>query len=264
MAPPTDNDPDLVRQSVASIAYDTISERITSGEYGSHERLTEAQLVKELNVSRGAVREAMSKLAADGLIDIELNKGAMVRPISRKDMADFLQVRALYEGFAARRVAERIEEPGVRDAIREVIAECDALLDNPSSEGMIANDTSFHSAIMDLSGNSIMAAEWRRLRRSRYRINFLRSLTPEEIVVSAQQHRENLYAILDGDAELASGFAAKHVRLTNTRIQRLSNEEFDAIFNSPGLKSRSEKAKAESSAKGKVKATTRKGAGKAA
>lgn len=231
-----DADSDLIKRSVASLAYDAISDRITAGEFGSNERLTEAQLVKELQVSRGAVREAMSKLAADGLIEIELNKGAIVRPITRKDMADFLQVRALYESFAARRAAERIAESGVREVIHAVIEECDALIDNPTPDGMIQNDTSFHSAIMDMSGNAIMAAEWRRLRRSRYRLNFLRSLTPEEIVVSAQQHRENLYAILDGDAELAGGFAAKHVRLTNTRIQRLSNEEFEAIFNPPGRK----------------------------
>ena len=227
---------ELAKRSVASLAYDAISERIASGEFGSNERLTEAQLVAELQVSRGAVREAMSKLAADGLIQIELNKGAVVRPITRKYMADFLQVRALFEGFAARRAAERIAEPGIREAIHEVIEQCNELEANPSAAGMIDNDTAFHSAIMDMSGNSIMAAEWRRLRRSRYRLNFLRSLSPEEVAVSAQQHRETLYAILDGDPELASGFAAKHVRLTNSRIQRLSNEEFDAIFNPPGRK----------------------------
>jgi DNA-binding GntR family transcriptional regulator len=158
-------------------------------------------------------------------------------------MADFLQVRALFEGFAARRAAERIAEPGIREAIHEVIEQCSALEANPTPAGMIDNDTAFHSAIMDMSGNSIMAAEWRRLRRSRYRLNFLRSLTAEEIVVSTQQHREALYAILDGDPELASGFAAKHVRLTNSRIQRLSNEEFDAIFNPPGRKVRSGESK---------------------
>lgn len=238
--PPTKElESELAKRSVASLAYDAISERIASGDFGSNERLTEAQLVAELQVSRGAVREAMSKLAADGLIEIELNKGAVVRAITRKDMADFLQVRALFEGFAARRAAERIAEPGIREAIHEVIEQCNALEANPGPAGMIDNDTAFHSAIMDMSGNAIMAAEWRRLRRSRYRLNFLRSLSPEEIVVSTQQHREALYAILDGDPELASGFAAKHVRLTNSRIQRLSNEEFDAIFNPPGRKVRS-------------------------
>lgn len=229
-------DGESLKQSVASLAYDAISERIASGEFGANERLTEIDLVRELQVSRGAVREAMSKLAADGLIEIEMNKGAMVRAITRKDLADFLQVRAMYESFAARRAAERIDEAGTRDAVHKVIDECKALSETPTSNGMVVNDTSFHSAIMELSGNAIMAAEWRRLRRSRYRIGFLNSLTSDEILVSVQQHLETLYAILDGDPELASGFAAKHVRLTNSRIQRLSNEEFDAIFNPPGKK----------------------------
>jgi DNA-binding GntR family transcriptional regulator len=140
----------------------------------------------------------------------------------------------MYESFAAQRAAERIDEPGSRETVHDVLADCDKLLANPDSAGMIHGDTSFHTAIMDLSGNAIMAAEWRRLRRSRYRIGFLRSLKAEEILVSAQQHKETLFAILDGDAELASATAAKHVRLTNGRIQRLSNEEFDAIFNPAG------------------------------
>lgn len=244
-----DAEHELARQSVSSLAYDAISERIASGEFGSSERLTEAQLVKELNVSRGAVREAMSKLAADGLIEIELNKGAVVRPITRKDMADFLQVRALHESFAARRAAERIAEPGIREGVHEVIEQCNALEAKPTPEGMIENDTAFHNAIMEMSGNAIMAAEWRRLRRSRYRVNFLRSLTAEEIQLSTQQHRETLYAILDGDPELASGFAAKHVRLTNGRIQRLSSEEFEAIFNSAGRKAEGVGTKAKRNAR---------------
>jgi DNA-binding GntR family transcriptional regulator len=230
----SESESEIAKRSVAGLAYDTISERIASGEFGANERLTEAQLVKELQVSRGAVREAMSKLSADGLIEIELNKGAVVRAITRKDLSDFLQVRAIFESFAARRTAERINEPGIREAIHEVIEQCNALEANPTAEGMIENDSSFHSAIMELSGNAIMAAEWRRLRRSRYRIGFLKSLSSEEVLISVAQHREALYAILDGDPELASGFAAKHVRLTNSRIQRMSNEQFEAIFNPPG------------------------------
>ena len=238
-----DTEDDIVKRSVASIVYDKISERIISGQIGANQRLTEAQLVKDLGVSRGAIREAISKLAADGLLEINLNRGAIVRPISRQDMSDFLQVRSLYESFAARRVAERINEPGIRDAVHAVIEECNALVENPSSEGMIVNDTSFHEALMNLCGNAIMAAEWRRLRGSRYRLNFLRSLAPEAVTTSAQQHREVLFAILDGDFELASGFAAKHVRMTNSRIQRLSNQEFDAIFNPPGQVSKAASAR---------------------
>lgn len=225
---------EVARRSVASLAYDKISERITSGEFGANERLTETELVKELGVSRGAVREAMSKLAADGLIEIELNKGAVVRAISRKDMADFLEVRALHESFAARRSAERISEPGSRELVHSVIEDCNALIEKPSPAGLVELDTSFHSAVMDLSGNGIMASEWRRLRRSRNRLGYILSRTAEEIVESAERDRETLFAILDGDPELASGCAEKHVRLTNSRIQRLSNEQFDAIFNPSG------------------------------
>lgn len=228
-------DSDTARRSVAEIAYDSIADRITSGEFGARERITEAQLVKELGVSRGAAREAMSKLAADGLIELELFKGAIVRALSRRDLADFLQVRGMFESFAAKRAAERINEPGLRELAYEIIEQCNAIEAGPSSEGMIANDTNFHSAIMDMAGNSIMAAEWRRLRKSRFRIGFLRSLNFDEVLESVRQHREVMYAIIEGNGDLAAELAHKHVQLTNSRIQRLTNERFDAIFNPPGL-----------------------------
>lgn len=230
--PRSQNDEDSAKRSVASLAYDRICDRITSGEIGANERLSEAELVKELGVSRGVIREAMSKLAADGLIEIELNRGAVVRSTSRKDMADFLEVRALNEAFAARRAAERINEPGSRELIHNVIEECDALIENPTADGLLELDTSFHSTIMELSGNGIMASEWRRMRRSRNRIGYILSRPPEEVVESAQLYRETLFTVLDGEAEAARDSAARHVRLTNSRIQRLTNEQFDILFNS--------------------------------
>jgi len=223
---------ETAKRSVASLAYDRISDRITSGEFAANERLSEADLVKELGVSRGAIREALSKLAADGLIEMELNKGAVIRAISRKDMADFLEVRALHESFAARRAAERINEPGSRETIHDAIEECNVLLENPTAEGLLDVDSTFHTTIMDLSGNGIMASEWRRMRRSRPRLGYILSRSTEEILESAEWYRESLYAILDGDPELASASAAKQVRMTNSRIQRLTNEQFDALFNS--------------------------------
>lgn len=222
-----------LRQSVSSYAYDEIAERIASGHLGARQRLTEAQLVRELNVSRGAVREALNRLAADGLVDLALNKGAIVREISRQDLADFLQVRALFESFAARRAAERINEPGAREIAQGLLGHCRSVEAAPTSDGVTENDTLYHDALMSLSGNALMAAEWRRMRRSRYRIGFLHSLDQRQILEAVSRHREIFEAIQVGDAEQASDLAGKNVRLVNNSIQRLDNETFERIFNSP-------------------------------
>jgi DNA-binding GntR family transcriptional regulator len=250
-APQEEND--IVRQSVADLAYDEIAERIAHGEYGARERITEARIIEEFNVSRGAAREALSKLAADGLVSLEIYKGAVVRALSRKDLADFLEVRAVFEAFAAQRAAERINEPEARDKVHAILTECDLVDANPTPAGMVENDTSFHAAIMELSGNSILAAEWRRLRRSRYRIRFLRSLTTKEIKESIAQHRDVLLAIVDGDAALASAIASKHVRMVNSRIQRLSNDKFDELFNPPAQRLPKDKADTAAPAKREIK-----------
>ncbi|KKW92025.1 MULTISPECIES: GntR family transcriptional regulator [Sphingobium] len=232
---PANEDGDI-RKTVADMAYDAIAERIASAEYGALERITEARIVEEFGVSRGAAREALSRLAADGLVVLEIYKGAVVRAISRKDMADFLDVRGLFEAYAAQRSAGRINEEGARERVHEVLEHCRQLEEAPTSDGMVENDTLYHSTIMDLSGNSILPAEWRRLRRSRYRIRFIESLNRDEILETTAQTRDILHAILDGDTELAAELATRHIRLVNSRIQRMPTEQFDAIFNPPARK----------------------------
>ncbi|MDX9875242.1 MAG: GntR family transcriptional regulator [Spongiibacteraceae bacterium] len=225
-----------VKRSVVERAYDIISERITSGHFAANERLTEARLTEEIGVGRGAVREVMNKLAADGLIELVPNRGAVVRAVTRKDMADFFQVRGLFESFAARRAAERINEPGSRELVLGLIDEIDELERNMDLKLFAEHDSHFHGGLMDLSGNEIMAAEWRRLRRSRFRIAFLHSLSEDEIRVSLKEHRTILLAILSGESEMAADLGWRHVRLTSGRVQRMSNQEFEAIFcpSSPG------------------------------
>lgn len=233
---PTNEDNDVIRQTVADLACDAIAERIASGVYGASERITEARIVEEFKVSRGAAREALSRLSADGLVELEIYKGAVVRALSRKDLADFLEVRGVFEAFAAQRSAERINEVGSREAVHAALEQCALLEANPTTEGMIENDTHFHTAIMELSGNLILAAEWRRLRRSRYRIRFIQSLTEAEIRESVEQHRRVLHAILDGEPDLAAALASKHLRMMNSRIQRLPHDEFERLFNPPARK----------------------------
>ena len=72
--------------------------------------LSEVALSKELAVSRGPIREAMGRLAADGLVTVRPRRGAEVREITPRELVDAYQVREALEVLAIRLAMPRITE----------------------------------------------------------------------------------------------------------------------------------------------------------
>ena len=81
------------QKSRTAIACDNLRELIIQVAYTPGEKLRIDQLVKKLGVSSGAVREALSRLTAEGLVIAEPQKGFVVAPISRFDLMDLTNVR---------------------------------------------------------------------------------------------------------------------------------------------------------------------------
>src|SRR5512134_3171820 len=89
-------------KTVVEATIEAIKSGIFEGRYAPGQRLIEADLTRELSVSRGPLREALGRLVADGLVEIEPYRGAIVARPSREDVANTLQLREVLEGLAAR------------------------------------------------------------------------------------------------------------------------------------------------------------------
>ncbi len=90
-----------VRYKIASI----IRKAILSGEYETGEELSLTEIAEQLGVSRTPVREAFQMLNTEGLIELRLNKGAIVKGISEKVIKDHFDIRNILEGEAVARAA---------------------------------------------------------------------------------------------------------------------------------------------------------------
>lgn len=116
------------------------------------ERLIETKLAEMLRISRTPIREAIRKLEKEGLVVPLTSGGVGVYSLSRDDLKDLYDCRAALEGLAARQAALRITE--------EQIAELDGILKKTSTaldlgdiETVVRNNTRFHDAIIQASGN---------------------------------------------------------------------------------------------------------------
>src|SRR5438067_4229529 len=104
----------LVRNASAA-ATELIREAIIDGRLPPGQRLKEEELARELGISRTPVREALLVLQTEGLVDAAPNRGAVVRSHDGDDLEDLYQLRALLEGYAARRAAANITVASLAD-----------------------------------------------------------------------------------------------------------------------------------------------------
>ncbi len=84
-----------------------LKKALLAGEYKSGQELSLTEIAEKLGVSRTPVREAFQTLAAEGLIELRMNKGAMVKPIDEKFIKDHYEMRILLECEAVNRAALR-------------------------------------------------------------------------------------------------------------------------------------------------------------
>jgi DNA-binding GntR family transcriptional regulator len=105
---------DLSKASLANQVEVTLRQQIVRGEKSSGTRLNEVEIARELGVSRGPVREAMQRLARDGLVVIEMHRGAFVRSLDYQELRQLFEVRAALESEAAALAAVRIDDERIR------------------------------------------------------------------------------------------------------------------------------------------------------
>jgi DNA-binding GntR family transcriptional regulator len=188
---------------------------ILTGDYGPDERLIEEQLAERLGVSRTPIRQALTMLEAEGLVEIAPNRGATVCSFSTEDVWDIYDLRAVLEGHAARRAAERIEGREL-ERLRELVGGIEGLagrFEDHEEEirALVALNQEFHGTIVDASRNRRLERLINRTVEIPLMFKAFFWYTPHERVVSNRYHRQILEALEEGDADRAEIIMREHV-----------------------------------------------------
>jgi DNA-binding GntR family transcriptional regulator len=188
---------------------------ILTGEYGPEERLIEEQLAQRLGVSRTPVRQALTMLEAEGLVEIAPNRGATVCSFSIEDVWDIYDLRAVLEGHAARRATGRIEG-GELERMRKLAREMEGLagrFDDHEEEirVLVALNQEFHGTIVEASRNRRLQRLINRTVEIPLMFKAFFWYTPHERAISNQYHRRILEALEKGDADRAEIIMREHV-----------------------------------------------------
>ena len=204
--------------------YDQLRVGILEGELEPGTELAEVALSEQLGVSHGPIREAISRLAAEGLVSVRPRRGAVVRSLSKEEFLELYQVREALERMAVQLAVPRLTETELKElaALNEVM---DASAAHDDIGGFFAANVAFHTRLLEASGNGTLQEVYRQLlgQLGRYR---LRSLTLRgNLQRSVSEHAAILRAAKRGDADRAAQLMAEHIRVPQRRALALEEAE---------------------------------------
>jgi DNA-binding GntR family transcriptional regulator len=197
-------------QSVVDQVYAALRARILSGALPAGERLRQAALAEELGVSRTPLREALRRLATEGLVEFEANRGATVAAQDFGDQRQAWLARVALEPGAARLAAERHDPDAIARMRAAIERQRNASTDTRESYDV---NRDFHLALVAASGNPhlIRFAEMLWVPRIGVPIYEMQADDPEVVLTWADEHEQITDAVDSGDAELAERVARDHV-----------------------------------------------------
>jgi DNA-binding GntR family transcriptional regulator len=197
--------------------------------------LSEVALSKELSVSRGPIREAMGRLAADGLVTVRPRRGAEVREITPRELVDAYQVREALEVLAVRLAVPRVTESDL-DSLGALVDKMAEYARNGAVAEFFAANVSFHDLLTELSGNEKLVQVYRRLIAETSRFQARTLALRGNLDGSVSEHRAILAAIRERDADEAAALAGAHVRVPGERLREtLGTQGWDAVTASSTL-----------------------------
>ncbi|MFL2841267.1 MAG: GntR family transcriptional regulator [Candidatus Puniceispirillaceae bacterium] len=199
---------------------DSLEQRIVEGELGNGKRLDETELSGFYGVSRTPVREALQRLAESGLAEHLPRRGTFVRSPSLSQLVEMFEVMAELECMAIRLAARRATTNDI-DALEKDNETCRAAVAANDTKKYYEVNARLHGRIYQMSGNSFLAVEARRLHDRLRPFRRLQLRVRGRMEESMAEHDIILAALRDGNADRAMETMKKHITIVGVRFNDL-------------------------------------------
>ncbi len=202
-------------------AYHSLRRLILDNELPPGRRMFEQEVADFLHMSRTPVREALIRLAEEGLVDVRPRHGMTVLPISPADMHEIYDVLTSLEGGAAELLAEAgLGAPDLA-RLRACVDAMDSALAAKDRRAWALADETFHRTLVELTGNrrlvQLVEGMWDQTHRARLATLAARPLP----TTSNQDHRDLVDAIAAGDPDRARSIHVRHRRKARDLLVKL-------------------------------------------
>ena len=201
------------RRSLHDDVVEQLRDYVVEGDIQAGQKIPELELCEQLGISRTPLREALKVLAADRLITLIPNRGAVVRELTRADIEEVFPVIGTLEALAGELACQHITDKEIarlRKLHEKMVAH---YLAGDRSHYFHCN-REIHELILRAARNETLSAHYQslatRLRRARY----LANMSAERWAQAVREHEAILDAITNRDGRALSLILKQHLSLT--------------------------------------------------
>ncbi|MCU1673649.1 MAG: hypothetical protein JWN77_1762 [Frankiales bacterium] len=201
----------LAALSLRAQAAELLQARLVQGFYVPGQRLSEAAIAEELEISRGPIREALGQLSSMGLVRHATNKGWHVPKLTRAEIEALYELREACEGMAGRLAAQR-RTPEDVERLREVLKAARpavALHGAGYPQGAAAD---LHGVVLAIARNPLLEQRARETQQQLALARYRSAASEQRAAAAFEEHQRIVEAIAKGHAARAQQLVAAHIR----------------------------------------------------
>ncbi len=220
-----DTAPPSLKVSLANRVADYLRDAIYRGRIAPGEQLREVPLANMLGISRGPIRDALSRLEREGLVTIPRNGRTIVARLTREDFDEVYSLRLGLERVAVQ-YAIRNASPADLDEMQRVVDVMVARVNEGINEKDAADlDLQFHDVVYQASHHKRLQSVWTDLRPQIYIFLLSRNVADSDFRIQMERHQEIVDVIRARDVARAMAVIETHLQVAYTRIIRTYESE---------------------------------------
>jgi DNA-binding GntR family transcriptional regulator len=197
-----------------------IEEEIATGKLAPGTHLDEVEMTQRFGVSRTPVREALSLLAGEGLVEIRPRRGAVVAQATPQRIVEMFEVMAELEAMCARLAARRISDADLQ-RLEAAHESCRSAAAGQDSDAYFYANEAFHEALYRAGHNGFLCDQALALQRKLRPYRRLQLRVRNRVTRSFEEHQAVVDALKDGDADRAVSAIRSHVLVQGERFADL-------------------------------------------
>lgn len=203
----------LSYRTVEDMVHHVIREGIVNGIYKPGERLPQDSIAEIMDVSRIPVRAALRRLEVEGFVDVVAHRGATVRSLTPKDVAEIYDLRIILETYALRAAAKQVTSEGL-DELERLANAMDATED---PDEWVELRQLFYERLYDIADRPRTVELINQLRADVGRYWLMQRVTEGH---EGQNHRILIAALRSGDSVEAEEWLQQHLTDVSKELQR--------------------------------------------
>ena len=202
-------------RSLTATVVARLRQSIVQGDLALGQALSERQLAEHLGVSKTPVREALTQLKHEGLVQIIPQRGAEVFTLSAREVINMCELRLTLEAAALKLAWQRHPNDLVR-ALRNVVAKMEAARLARNMRGYLDADTAYHEVFFEACGNPLLAQSYGNYLGKIAALRTHLSVKPFHTERSFEEHRDILACLETGKIDEALQILERHIDRSKT------------------------------------------------